>query len=201
MAKLGWVIIGIVGISQNGQPVPAPARYILHAAPETTAGNGIEARTDILQTGLTLYRLLAGLGTLRAKFNSLGKANYETALAAGKLLAASDFPRFIPNGVIRVIKKAINPDPGERYQSALEMRRALEKLTFPGYWTVDPSGAFIGLDKRHQFRFEVDSNSWGQCVSAGLQEKPAIEPGDAGFRLHKIEHASSGSEETRDRVY
>jgi serine/threonine protein kinase len=57
-AKLGDY--GIVGISQNGQPVPAPALYILHAAPETAAGNWIEARTDILQTGLTLFRLLSG---------------------------------------------------------------------------------------------------------------------------------------------
>ena len=170
-AKLGDY--GIVGISQNGQPVPAPARYILHAAPETTAGNGIEARTDILQTGLTLFRLLAGLGALRAKFNFLGQANYEAALAAGTLLAASDFPPYIPNAVIRVIKKAIDPDPGKRFQSALEMRRALEKLAFPGHWTVDPGGAFIGLDKRHQFRFEsiaaAGTNASLQAFKRNLQ--------------------------------
>jgi len=164
---------GIVGISQNGQPVPAPARYILHAAPETTAGNGIEARTDILQTGLTLFRLLTGLGALRAKFNSLGQANYEAALAAGKLVSDSDFPPFVPNAVIRVVKKSIDPDLGRRYQSALEMRRALEKLAFPGHGTVEPSGAFVGSDKRHRYRFEssasVGANACLQAFKRNLQ--------------------------------
>jgi eukaryotic-like serine/threonine-protein kinase len=145
---------GIVGISQNGKPVPAPARYILHAAPETSTGNCIEARTDIFQTGLTLFRLLCGLGSLRAKFNASGKVNFEAAMAAGKLISDADFPPFVPRAVIRVVKKSIDPAPSRRYQSALEMRRALEKLSFPGHWTVELTGAFIGLDEKYRFRFE-----------------------------------------------
>ena len=179
-----------MGISQNGQPVPAPARYILHAAPETTAGNGIEARTDILQTGLTLFRLLAGLGALRAKFNSLGQANYEAALAAGKLVAASDFPPFIPNAVIRVIKKAIDPDPGQTISVGFG------NATRPGKarlsWTLDcrSERRFHRVGQETPISVRVDSSGWDQCVSAGIQEKPAIGPGDAGFCVHKIEHVS-----------
>lgn len=145
---------GIVGISATGAPVQPSSSYILHAAPETVAGNGIEARTDIFQTGLTLFRLLVGLGALEAKFNSLGAAGYADALAKGKLIARSDFPAFIPNAVCRAVLTSIDPDPTKRFQSALEMRRALEKLSFPGHWTLDASGTLIGFDAKHSYRFE-----------------------------------------------
>jgi len=159
-AKLGDY--GIVGISPNGQSVPAPGAYILHAAPETVAGNGIEVRTDIFQTGLTFFRLLSGLSVLQAKMNSLGQADYGVKLAEGKLISDSDFQPFIPRAAIRIVKKSINPDPNARYQSALEMRRDLERLSYSGYWTIDPRGEIIGVGPRHQFSFAVTPKAGGK---------------------------------------
>lgn len=145
---------GIVGISADGAPVQPSSWYVLHAAPETVAGNGIEARTDIFQTGLTLFRLLVGLSTLEAKFNKLGGAAYADALAKGSLVTRADFPSFIPSAVCRAVMTAIAPDPTKRFQSALDMRRALEKLSFAGHWTVDATGALCGEDARHTYRLE-----------------------------------------------
>ena len=145
---------GIVGISSSGAPVMPSSWYVLHAAPETVAGNGIEARTDIFQSGLTMFRLLAGLGSLEAKFTSLGSGAYEAALANGSLVSRRDFPPFIPNSVCRAVLTAIDPDPTKRFQSALEMRRALEKLSFGGHWTVDATGRLIGSDARYSYRFD-----------------------------------------------
>jgi serine/threonine protein kinase len=150
---------GIVGISANGAPVQPSSWYVLHAAPETVAGNGIEARTDVFQTGLTLFRLLVGLGALEAKFNALGQADYADALAKGVLITRADFPPFIPNAVCRTVMTSIDPDPTKRFQSALEMRRALEKLCFTGHWTVDATGELRGEDARHTYRFEQVSAS------------------------------------------
>lgn len=145
---------GIVGISANGAPVQPSSWYVLHAAPETVAGNGIEARTDIFQTGLTLFRLLVGLSALEAKFNMLGSAAYADALAKGSLITRADFPPFIPGAVCRAVMTSIDPNPAKRFQSALDMRRALEKLSFAGHWTVDTTGALCGEDARHTYRFE-----------------------------------------------
>lgn len=145
---------GIVGVSPTGAPVMPSSWYVLHAAPETVAGNGIEARTDIFQSGLTMFRLLTGLASLEAKFTSLGRGAYEAALASGTLISRRDFPPFIPNSVCRAVLSAIEPDPAKRFQSALDMRRALEKLSFAGHWTVDATGQLIGSDARHTFRFE-----------------------------------------------
>lgn len=145
---------GIVGISANGAPVIPSSWYVPHAAPETVAGNGIEARTDIFQSGLTMFRLLTGLGSLEAKFNALGGAAYAAALAKGSLISRADFPPFIPSAVCRAVLTSIDPDPAKRFQSALDMRRALEKLSFAGHWTVDAAGMLIGVDARHSYRFE-----------------------------------------------
>jgi serine/threonine protein kinase len=152
-AKLGDY--GVVGISQDGQPVPPPAQYVLHAAPETATGHGIESRTDIFQAGLTLFRLLTGLGALSSKLNAMGGQAYGKALASGRLITDADFPVFVPRSVARIVKKAIDPNPALRFQSALEMRRALEKLSFRGYWTVEANGFFVGYDEKHRFRFET----------------------------------------------
>ncbi|WP_186393352.1 MULTISPECIES: serine/threonine-protein kinase [unclassified Pannonibacter] len=145
---------GIVGISATGAPVQPSSWYVLHAAPETVAGNGIEARTDIFQTGLTLFRLLVGLPALEAKFNTLGDAAYADALARGSLITRADFPPFIPNAVCRAVMTSIAPNPAKRFQSALDMRRALEKLSYSGHWTVDATGMLRGEDARHTYRFE-----------------------------------------------
>ncbi len=158
---------GIVGVSANGAPVQPSSWYVLHAAPETVAGNGIEARTDVFQTGLTLFRLLVGLGALEAKFNALGEAGYADALAKGVLITRADFPPFIPNAVCRTVMTSIDPDPTKRFQSALEMRRALEKLSFTGHWTMDATGELRGEDARHTYRFEkVSASGPNGCVSA-----------------------------------
>jgi len=145
---------GIVGISADGSPVPPPNSYKIHAAPEVVNNHGITAQTDIFQTGLTFYRMLVGLDTLRQKFKALGEKDYYDAICRAKLVTADDFPPFVPPRMRRIVLKALNPDLSQRYTSALEMRRDLEKLNYSGYWTVEPSGSFVGHNSTCEFRFE-----------------------------------------------
>ena len=145
---------GIVGVSADGSPVPPPNIYKIHTAPEVVNNKGINAQTDVFQAGMTLFRMLAGLASLRDKFNKLGEQKYYQAICAASLITAADFPPYVPGRLRRIILKAISPDVGDRYGSALEMRRDLEKLNYPGYWTVEPSGAFVGHNDSNAFRFE-----------------------------------------------
>ncbi|MEO5326098.1 serine/threonine-protein kinase [Mesorhizobium sp. CC13] len=160
---------GIVGVSTNGAAVQPSSWYVLHAAPETVAGNGIEARTDVFQTGLTLFRLLVGLGTLEAKFSAIGGAAYADALANGSLITRADFPPFIPNAVCRAVMTSIDPNPTKRFQSSLDMRRALEKLSFSGHWTVDATGMLSGEDARNTYRFEHTSAAGSNASFAAFK--------------------------------
>lgn len=145
---------GIVGISADGSPVPPPNSYKIHSAPEVVNNIGINAQTDIFQVGMTLFRMLVGLGTLHDKFSKLGEAQYYQAICNAQLVTASDFPAYVPNKLRRIALKAITPNVTERYVSALEMRRDLEKLNFAGHWSVAPCGSFVGHSQSHEFRFE-----------------------------------------------
>ncbi|HVU19460.1 MAG TPA: serine/threonine-protein kinase [Rhizomicrobium sp.] len=145
---------GIVGVSADGSPVPPPNIYKIHTAPEVVNNKGINAQTDVFQAGLTLFRMLAGLGCLRDKFVKLGEQQYYQAICTAALVTVADFPPYVPARLRRIILKAICPSVGDRYASALDMRRDLEKLNYPGFWTVEPSGAFVGHTDWHTFRFE-----------------------------------------------
>jgi eukaryotic-like serine/threonine-protein kinase len=166
---------GIVGISADGSPVPPPDSYKIHSAPEVVKKVGINAQTDVFQAGMTLFRMLVGLGTLRDKFNKLGEAQYYQAICDAKLVTASDFPAYVPNRLKRIVLKALSPDVADRYVSALEMRRDLEKLNYPGHWTVGPSGAFVGHSRNHEFRFEHQKAAGGKFDVIAFKKSKATQ--------------------------
>lgn len=166
---------GIVGISADGSPVPPPNSYKIHCAPEVVNKIGINAQTDVFQAGMTLFRMLVGLGTLRDKFTKLGEAQYYQAICDAKLITAADFPAYVPSKLKRIVLKALTPNVAGRYVSALDMRRDLEKLNYPGYWTVAPSGAFVGHNRTHEFRFEHQKAVSGKFnVSAFKKSKATL---------------------------
>lgn len=146
---------GITGVSSNGAPVAAPNAYVLHRAPEVVATGNIGVSSDIFQVGMTLARLLIHLDYLRAVRARLGSTRYDQDISAGKLLTQKDFGCHIPAAVRRAILKAVHPDPAQRFSSALEMRRAVEKLDYPGHWTVDTAGNEIGKCGAYEYSYAV----------------------------------------------
>jgi hypothetical protein len=72
----------------------------------------------------------------------------------GRLIEAADYQPFIPRALKTIVNKSISMNPSDRYGSALDMRRALEALSFPGYWTCDATGRPIGYSGGHRFHFE-----------------------------------------------
>lgn len=145
---------GITCYSPKGAAVHPRSAYKPHMAPEILSSSGINIHTDLYQTGLTAFRLLNGMGLVCDKFNKLGESDYYKLVAAGKVIHPTDYLPFIPKNLRTVINKAVNIDPAKRFDSAVEMRRALERLSYPGYWTTDPSGRFVGFNGQYQFRLE-----------------------------------------------
>ena len=161
---------GIVGITQDGAPVPPPNFYKIHAAPEVLNANAISAQTDVFQAGLTLFRLLVGLDTLRQKFNALGEQAYYSALINSDLISSTDFPAYVPARLRRIVQKAIHSDLNERYKSALDMRRDLEKLNYPGYWTVEPNGNFVGYNGSYSYRYDQNKKAGNKYDVVSLRQ-------------------------------
>ena len=146
---------GITGISTDGCPVSAPSSYLLHCAPEVYSDGNIGVSTDIFQVGMTLIRLLLGLDHFMDIFNSVGQAEYEKRIKDGRIVTPNDFKGHIPSKVRKIVLQAVHPDPAIRYSSSLQMRREIERLNFPGYWSVDKDGREIGYTKTYSYKFEL----------------------------------------------
>lgn len=153
---------GISCPSPNLMPAAAPAAYVLHRAPETLITNSISVTTDIYQTGLTLFRLLNGFGLIREQKARLGDAEFEAQKAKGNVPADEDFQPFIGKPMRKIILKATAPNPNERFQTALEMRRALEKLHCYGHWDADASGQLVGyIGQKQKITYSIARNAGG----------------------------------------
>lgn len=152
---------GISCLSPDLQPAQAPNAYVLHRAPETNLNNNISIQTDIYQVGLTLFRLINGIGLIRELHQALGKDRFEELKLTDKLLRKQDYKSFVPQNIKRIITKATKANPVERYQSALEMRRALEGIHLHGFWSTNEHGDYIGYFNNQEFRYEIQKNPNG----------------------------------------
>jgi eukaryotic-like serine/threonine-protein kinase len=153
---------GISCSAPNLIPVPSKNAYMLHIAPETRQFNQISVQTDIYQLGMTAFRLLNGNLILKQIFENVGKDGYYDLIIKGKLITTEIFLPFIPRNLKSIINKATHVDPSKRFQSALEMRRALERLKYHGYWTCDSNGNFEGINGKNIFCTQIISKKEGQ---------------------------------------
>lgn len=95
---------------------------IAYMSPEQISGKALDTRTDIFSFGVVLYELLAGTRAFT------GISDLEVLQ---KILHSGPAPldERIPSSLRAVVEKAIEKDPGERYQSMREMVVDLRRLT------------------------------------------------------------------------
>jgi serine/threonine protein kinase len=110
--------------SQKTNVLLTTPRYM---APEQVMGQAVDQRTDLYSLGVVLYHMVTG----RVPFAA------ETILAV--MLAHVNEPvplprQFnpkLPEGVERVLLKALSKKPDDRYQNAQEMMEAIHRLIVP----------------------------------------------------------------------
>lgn len=97
--------------------------YSSHRPPEGFQFDVFGQPADVYQAGLTLYRMAAGLEAfdlqwLRHQGDQMGAAR---EVIAGRLpdRTASAYPAHIPARLRNTIRRALEPDPDERYQEVL----------------------------------------------------------------------------------
>ncbi|MCS6773942.1 MAG: serine/threonine protein kinase [Thermoflexales bacterium] len=103
-----------------------------YAAPEQAQGH-TDVRADLYALGIVLYEMLAGAPPFRGR--SLAET---TALHATAPLPA--LPRRVSPQTLNVLARATAKNPLQRFQSAREMRQALEQViaTLPLHALIDP---------------------------------------------------------------
>lgn len=147
---------GISSFSEDLSPVQPKNVYKIHGAPETISGaKEISALTDIYQLGCTAYRLANGIGEIKNEF-SKDPVSFNEAKLKGKI-PSKKYQPYVPKKLATIINKAIEVSPEKRYTSAIDMKHALEKLYFPGYWTTNPDNTseLIGYGKNYSYTYEI----------------------------------------------
>lgn len=152
---------GISAVTANGKAAVAPNTYLPHIAPEVIQNGKIDVLTDIYQLGLTLFRVTNGLETIGSKFQSMTPTDYHNLVLSGNLIHKNDYLPFVPTSLKKIINTATKTNPADRYQSAHDMRRALERINYYGSWVVTAIGEYAGEDTNNNYRFEIDKTRNG----------------------------------------
>ncbi len=107
-------------MTQNGQ-VLGTAPYM---SPEQAQGQPVDARSDIFSLGAVLYEMATGV----CAFNGKSPAEILAEILRGNPKPLSATNPQLPQELQRMIAKALEKDPAERYQSATELKIDLRRL-------------------------------------------------------------------------
>ncbi len=117
--------IGSVDASQFKQ-----YQYRLHLAPEVRGFTDYTPVSDVYACGITLYRLVNGDTYLP----SIDLAEATLRARRGEFPPRDTYREFVPSSLRGMINKALSVDPSDRYQTADEMRHALEQQKLLVSW-------------------------------------------------------------------
>jgi serine/threonine-protein kinase len=128
------------------------AGTLAYMAPEQLKGEPADARSDIWALGIVLHEMASGVRPFQ------GKTGFELSSA---ILSTTPAPLpFGPGGALpiqlqSVIDRCLEKEPARRYQSAGEVRAALE--------TVQSGGTVPGFERR---KLELPHHRWSLAVAA-----------------------------------
>ena len=100
-----------------------------YMSPEQLRGQGVDGRTDIFAFGAILYEMLAG----RRAFEKPASAETMAAILNEEPPAISELAPNTPPDLVRIVKRCLEKDPEQRFQSASDLAFALEALSRRGY--------------------------------------------------------------------
>ncbi len=107
------------GIVMGSPQYMAPEQFLA-----AMGGDAIDARADIYALGVVLFQLLTGKLPFEGKDARETFQAHQSAPIPEHLLREAN----VPQGLIGVVRKAMSKKPSGRYQSVVEMRRAIERM-------------------------------------------------------------------------
>lgn len=119
------------GLSENidyNQRAAPKSQYTTHIAPEYFTENSFSYTYDIFQAGMTIYRMAVGHEEFEKETEELfSRRNVQSDICSGA------FPRkvydpHIPKPLQNVIKKCLELDPANRYQTVLDILNDLSSI-------------------------------------------------------------------------
>jgi serine/threonine-protein kinase len=107
---------------------------ISYMSPEQCHGKPVDRRSDIFSVGVALYEWLTGFKL----FTGESEVVVMRSITEGKIYAPSYFKADIPAPVEAILMKALEKDREKRYQTAAEMRAAIDSFLSTYEFTPTP---------------------------------------------------------------
>lgn len=145
-----------LAFSPAGTAPPANLKYFTHCAPEMIGSTIKNVLTDIYATGVTLFRALNRLSDWDQAQSRI--VDVRMAIRNGTFLAQIGYEDFVPSQLRRVVNKACHVNPALRYQSAAEMRQALERLPMSVDWRRIDAHHWSGTERGKAHEVEVTAD-------------------------------------------
>jgi serine/threonine-protein kinase len=105
-------------LTKTGMAIGTPA----YMSPEQVTGGAIDHRTDIYTLGVVLYECAAG----QRPFTGNSPGEVFARVRDGRCKPLAKVAPRTPGSLQRIIRKAMQTEPGDRYFDASELRRELE---------------------------------------------------------------------------
>ncbi|MBW0149001.1 serine/threonine-protein kinase [Marinobacter arenosus] len=96
----------------------------LYMSPEQLKGQKVTGASDIYSLGVTLYKLVSG----ETPYQGDTLANLTYQILNKRPRSVREFNADLPNGLVRLINKAIQREPDKRFASASTMAEAVRRL-------------------------------------------------------------------------
>ena len=96
-----------------------------YMAPEQVRGSAVDSRTDIFAFGAVLYEMLSG----RRAFHRDTAAETMTAILKEDPPEISEMAHSVSPGLERIVRRCLEKQPEQRFQSAKDLAFALEALS------------------------------------------------------------------------
>lgn len=148
-------------------------QYLIHLAPEVKHFGDHTELADIYACGVTLYRLVNGDSYLP----SVSPSEARRLAINGEYPNRDNYRGFVPVALKKLINRAMAIDPADRFQSADEMRRALEQISVEVDWeenVLSVGKQWVGSTKDARIeieRVQVADGSWSVTVKTGKNGK------------------------------
>jgi eukaryotic-like serine/threonine-protein kinase len=96
-----------------------------YMAPEQVEGKEADSRTDIFAFGVVMYEMATG----RKAFEGESKASLTAAILTSEPPPITKIKPMAPPALERIVKKCLNKDPEERWQSVADLATQLQWIT------------------------------------------------------------------------
>ena len=142
---------------------------IFYMSPEQTVDENVDRRCDLYAAGICLWEMLAGKNPFDTG---------ESALMLMHRVANPEVPSIktvrpdLPDALDTVLKKAIEPEPRDRFSSAEEMRAALTSVML----SVDAMAGPESLASYMRELFAAEFDKEHKNIAAMLKAAPKAEP-------------------------